>query len=88
MSLKINLLIVPIALLALFSCNSGKKVKLKYIESFCCTIDSIHLNTKNIKTFSIIKFKEKPTVFYFNSSDSSINFHTIDGENGVSGKEK
>lgn len=89
MNKKTHLLIMPIVvLLALFSCNKTKKIELNYINTFCSTIDSIHLNVKNIKTFGIIDFKEKLSVFYVNLSDSSINFHGINNKKNALYNEK
>ncbi len=80
MQYKILNIITLFLLLTLLSCKKKESIKLEHIESICYTIDSIHLNVKDIQTFRIINFKEKPSVFYFNNSDSSINIHIIDSK--------
>jgi hypothetical protein len=76
--------IVPI-FLALYSCNSTSKKQLIKTESYCVYLEDVKINRKAIKVFDIISLRNQLTAFYFNTTDSSINFVKLDS-NGLNNK--
>jgi hypothetical protein len=64
--------------LTLYSCHSATEKQLTIIKGYCVNLDEVKSNKKAIKLLDIIEINNQLTTFYFNNSDSSLNFVRID----------